>query len=151
MGREDLDIDARIAALEDCARRIAGPLVVVAHSAGTIVVVHWALRTLRAVQGALLVTPPDFERPLPEGYPTQAALRAGGWLPVPRQRLPFPAIVAASRNDPLAAFSRVGELARDWDSELVDVGRVGHLNPASGFGRWPDAERLIARLPAVRT
>ena len=28
-------------------------------------------------------TPPDFERPMPSGYPSLDALRAGGWLPVP--------------------------------------------------------------------
>ena len=71
------------------------------------------------------------------GLPDHRALRAGGWLPVPRERLPFPSIVAASRNDPLARFDRVAGLARDWGSRLVDLGQVGHLNPASGFGEWP--------------
>lgn len=148
LGREDLDIDARVAAIEQAARGIRGPVQVVAHSAGVIAVVHWALRTLQTVQGALLATPPDFERPLPEGYPSLDALRAGGWLPVPRQPLPFPSIVAASRNDPLATFPRVGELARDWGSTLVDLDHVGHLNPASGFGPWPAADALLVRLAA---
>ena len=75
-------------------------------------------------------------------------LEAGGWLPVPRERLPFPSIVAASRNDPLGSFDRVAELARGWGSRLVDLGEVGHLNPASGFGEWPMAETLIAELEA---
>jgi predicted alpha/beta hydrolase family esterase len=146
LGRENLDLEARLDAIEQAAQQIAGPLVIVAHSAGTIMLVHWARRTRRAVQGALLVTPPDFDKPLPAGYPAQAALQDAGWLPVPRQPLPFPAIVAASRNDPLATFSRVGELARDWGCALVDVGHVGHLNPASGFGPWQDADVLLARL-----
>jgi len=73
-------------------------------------------------------------------------LRAGGWLPVPRDRLPFSTIVAASRNDPLGRFERVAELARDWGSKLVDLGNVGHLNPASGYGHWAQAEDLIAEL-----
>ena len=80
---------------------------------------HWARSTRRPVLGALLATPPDFERPMPEGYPTIADLAAGGWLPVPRERLPFPSIVAASRNDPLGSFDRVAGLARDWGSRLV--------------------------------
>ena len=107
---------------------------------------HWARTTRRPVLGALLATPPDFERPMPEGYPTMAALEAGGWLPVPRESLPFPSIVAASQDDPLGAFDRVAELARGWGSRLVDLGAVGHLNPASGFGEWPMAERLISEL-----
>jgi predicted alpha/beta hydrolase family esterase len=67
-------------------------------------------------------------------------------LPVPRDRLPFSTIVAASRNDPLGRFGRVAELARDWGSKLVDLGKVGHLNPASGFGDWTGADSLIAEL-----
>ena len=67
----------------------------------------WAKRTRREIRGALLATPPDFETPMPEGYPTIAALRDAGWLPVPRQRLPFRSLVAASSNDPLGRLERV--------------------------------------------
>jgi predicted alpha/beta hydrolase family esterase len=146
MGRDDLDCAARVEAIERAANLIAGPMVIVAHSGGTLMVAHWARRTRRPVQGALLVTPPDFERPLPEGYPTVQALHDAGWLPVPRRTLPFHSIVAASRNDPLAAFDRVAMLARDWGSELVDLGDVGHLNPASGHGPWPLAAYLVRDL-----
>ena len=40
---------------------------------------------------------------------------------------------------PLGSFDLVAGLARDWGSRLVDLGPVGHLNPASGFGEWPMA------------
>jgi uncharacterized protein len=146
MGREDLDCARRVAAIEQEANAIKGPLLLVAHSGGAIMVVHWAKQTRRAVQGALLATPPDFERAMPAGYPAIDELRAGGWFPVPRDRLPFSTIVAASRNDPLGRFERVAELARDWGSKLVDLGKVGHLNPASGYGDWAGADSLIAEL-----
>jgi len=149
MGRDDLGCSARVAAIERAAQSIEGPIVLVAHSGGCIMVAHWARRTKRAVRGALLATPPDFEKPMPDGYPTIDALRAGGWLPVPRARLAFPSIVATSRNDPLARFSRATALASDWGSEVVDLGHVGHLNPASGYGEWAKAETLIARLGAA--
>ena len=152
MGRDDLDCAARVAAIESAARAVSGPIVIVAHSGGCIMVAHWARATQRAVStsivGALLAAPPDFEQPMPEGYPTLAALRAGGWLPVPRTRLPFRSLVGASRDDPLAGYERVVELARAWGSELLDLGAVGHLNPASGYGEWPMAEALIQRLAA---
>ncbi len=146
MGRADLDCQARVDAIERAANAIDGPMIVVAHSGGVIMVAHWALQTRRPVLGALLATPPDFEQPMPAGYPTMNALRAGGWLPVPRTKLRFPSIVAASRNDPLGRFERVAGLARDWGSQLVDLGEVGHLNPASGYGDWPRADSLIAEL-----
>jgi predicted alpha/beta hydrolase family esterase len=149
MGRTDLDCATRVAALEREAQAIDGPLILVAHSGGCVMVAHWARQTQRVVRGAVLATPPDFERPMPEGYPSVDALRAGGWLPVPRARLPFPSIVAASRNDPLACYDRVAALATAWGAELVDLGEVGHLNPASGFGAWPPAEAFIDALATV--
>jgi predicted alpha/beta hydrolase family esterase len=110
------------------------------------IVVHWAQRHRRALKGALLATPPDFESPLPEGYPTQDALRQNGWMPTPRGRLPFPSIVAASTNDPLGSIERVKDLADAWGSRFVNVGNVGHLNPAAGYGPWPQAEEFIREL-----
>jgi uncharacterized protein len=148
MGREDLDCERRVEAIERSAQNIHGPLVLVAHSGGCIMVAHWARRTTRPVRGALLATPPDFESPMPPGYPTLAHLHASGWLPVPRTPLPFRSIVAISRDDPLGRYERVSELATNWGSETVDLGEVGHLNPSSGFGEWPDAPAFIAQLSA---
>ncbi|BCN57754.1 RBBP9/YdeN family alpha/beta hydrolase [Prescottella equi] len=141
-----LSLDARVAALDDVLTGIDGPIVLVAHSAGVMIAVHWASRHDRPVAGALLATPPDFSTPLPAGYPTLPDLDANGWNPVPRSPLPFPSIVAASRNDPLAEFTAVVDLAHAWGSRLVDLGEVGHLNPASGYGEWPRASELLDEL-----
>lgn len=153
MGKDNLDCAGRVEALQREAAAITGPFLIVAHSGGCLTVVHW-VRTVRraataAVFGALLAVPPDFEQPMPDGYPTFDAMHAAGWLPTPRLRLPFRSIVAASRNDPLSSYDRVAEFARDWGSELVDLGAVGHLNPASGFGPWPQAEAFIRQLAAA--
>jgi hypothetical protein len=40
----------------------------------------------------------------------------------------------------------VRELAADWGSTLVDLGEVGHLNPASGYGRWDRVHALIEQV-----
>jgi len=151
MGRDDLDCATRVAAIEREAQSIEGPLIFVAHSGCVVVMlVQWALQTRRDVQGAsLLATPPDFDQPMPGGYPTLAALDAGGWLPVPREQLPFPSIVAASRNDPLGRIERVAGLALAWGGRFVDLGNVGNLNPASGFGGWPRAFEFIDEFAAA--
>lgn len=150
MGRTGAGLDraARVQAIEREIQAIAGPVVIVAHSGGCPMVAHWAAQTRRPVKGALLATPPELDQPMPEGYPPLQALRDGGWLPVPMQALPFPSIVAASRNDPLARFAQVQQMARAWGSRLVDLGEVGHLNPASGYGEWPRAHEFIAELSA---
>jgi predicted alpha/beta hydrolase family esterase len=112
-------------------------------------VANWALAPTRRIRGALLATPADVENPLPPGYPSYDDLAANGWMPIPRKLLPFRAIVAASRNDPLAQFEKVAGLARSWGAELEDVGDVGHLNPAAGYGPWNGARPLLERLAAV--
>jgi len=146
---DKLSCAARVAAIETEVQRIDGPVVIVAHSAGAIMVAHWAVRSTRPIHGALLAAPADLETPLPPGYPEQETLRAHGWLPIPRGRLPFRSIVAASTNDPLARFDRVAGMAADWGSRLEDIGAAGHLNPASGFGEWPRAMALLEELEGV--
>lgn len=147
LGREDLDCKKRVAAIQRTLVDLCGPVIVVAHSGGVISLAHWAQQHRYAgLVGALLAAPADLEMPLPAGYPSRLDLADNGWLPIPRHPLPFPSVVAVSSNDPLARQSRVEELARDWDSQCVYVGAVGHLNPASGFGEWPQAEMLIELL-----
>lgn len=143
---DKLSCEARIEALDQALARITGPVVLVSHSAGVMITVHWAQHHQREIKGALLAAPPDFETPLPDGYPPLDALRQNGWLPTPRTRLPFPSIVAASTNDPLARIEEVTRLASAWGSRLVDVGAVGHLNPASGYGEWPRAVEFVEEL-----
>ena len=43
----------------------------------------------------------------------------------------------------------LGGLAAAWGSRVHDLGAVGHLNPASGFGEWPGAVALIDQLAAA--
>jgi predicted alpha/beta hydrolase family esterase len=146
LGKEHLVLSDWVAALDRTIIAARRPVVLVAHSAGVMMVAHWAARHLAPVRGAILAAPPDFEKPLPAGYPAMDALEASGWLPTPRALLPFRSFVVASTNDPLGSFAHADRLAREWGGELVDAGDVGHLNPASGHGDWPMADELLDRL-----
>jgi uncharacterized protein len=151
MAQDKLSCTAWVAKLDESLAAIQGPVILVAHSAGVMIVVHWTQGHRRPIAGALLAAPPDLESPLPEGYPTQDILRENGWLPTPRARLPFPTIVGASTNDPLSRYERAEALAQAWGSKLVNLGSVGHLNPVSGYGEWPQAEALIRELAGARS
>jgi predicted alpha/beta hydrolase family esterase len=146
-----LNFSARVAALDAALHEIKGDVILAAHSAGVLMVAHWAQKPTRAIRAALLATPADIENPLPDGYPTLAELTANGWLPIPRGPLPFLSLVVASRNDPLATFDRTHSFALSWGANFADAGNVGHLNPAAGFGRWPAAREFIASLEWATT
>jgi len=141
-----LDCKARIDNIQREIESIDGDIILVAHSAGCLMVAHWAAHHHRPIKGALLAAPPDLNANWPDNYPTPETLREHGWAPLPRTRLPFPSILAASSNDYLASITAATQLAAEWGSKLVNLGEVGHLNPASGFGSWPQAEAFIAEL-----
>ncbi|MGV8917004.1 MAG: RBBP9/YdeN family alpha/beta hydrolase [Pseudomonas sp.] len=143
---DKLDCAARVRAIQQQVQQIQGPIILVAHSAGVLMVAHWAARHSRAIKGALLAAPPDLNAHWPQGYPLPETLRTNGWDPLPKGVLPFRSIVAASTNDHLCSLDAAACLAEGWDSELLNLGAVGHLNPASGHGPWQQAEALILEL-----
>ncbi|WP_257312874.1 RBBP9/YdeN family alpha/beta hydrolase [Geothrix fuzhouensis] len=128
-------VEALDEAIADCTE----PPLLVGHSLGCLVIAHWAEDHDREIKGALLATPVDPERP--EALP---AIR--GFAPIPRVRLPFEAILAASADDAYLSLSRARSLAADWGARFVDLGRCGHLNLASGHGPWPRGEALLTEL-----
>jgi predicted alpha/beta hydrolase family esterase len=117
------------------------PALLVAHSLGCHLVAAWAAHSqhTQRVQAALLVAPPDLER---DDMPPQVCT----WRPIVRQRLPFPAKLLYSDNDPYCAPSRALRLAADWGSKAVDVGAAGHVNGDSGLGDWPAGLVHLTRL-----
>jgi predicted alpha/beta hydrolase family esterase len=116
-----------------------GPVVLAAHSLGCLAIAHCARGRALPIHGALLVAPPDVERP---DFPPVVE----GFAPIPRERLAFPSVVVASRDDPFGDFERTRALAEAWGSRLVDIGAHGHINAEAGFGPWPLGEQLLAEL-----
>jgi predicted alpha/beta hydrolase family esterase len=149
LGRNEPSLEARVTLLDRIVEDVDGPVVIVAHSAGVLVTVHWAATYEgTSVVGALLATPPAFAAELPPEYPSIRRLRDNGWLPIPRRPLPFPSILATSTDDALGNPVRLRAMANAWGSREYSLGAVGHLNRASGFGSWPEATSLIEQLTA---
>ena len=143
---DKLNCARRVARIQTELEKIEGPVILVAHSAGVLMTLHWAMQHQHNIQGALLVAPPDLSQNWPVNYPSPDVLKTEGWSPLPNQKLPFSSIVVASTNDHLATFEAVQHMAKTWGSQLVNAGAVGHLNPAAGFGPWRQAEQLILQL-----
>ncbi len=129
------------ARLEEAVLAATGPLVLVAHSLGCLLVAAWASHSGHTdkVIAALLVAPGDLERDdLRQMIP--------GWAPIVRQRLPFRAHLIAADNDPYCVADRSRALAADWGVPYTDAGPLGHLNSDSGLGDWPEGRALLTDL-----
>jgi predicted alpha/beta hydrolase family esterase len=115
------------------------PVVIVAHSLGVAAAIQAIPRFQKPVAGAFLVAPPDVANP--EIRPRH--LMTFG--PYPRDPLPFPSLLIASRNDPFCAFDVAEDIAAAWGSLFIDAGETGHLNADSGFGPWPEGSMTFAK------
>jgi hypothetical protein len=115
------------------------PWVAVAHSFGCLALAHHlGQRAPRDVPGggiaaALLVAPAD-----PERFGVASAL--------PSQGLGMPGALIASDTDPWMAAANAQRWASVWDLRFVNLGDVGHINVASGFGPLPRALQLTQAL-----
>lgn len=130
-----------LARLDEVVIDAPGPVVLVAHSLGCILVAAWASlsRHTARVRGALLVAPGDVETPdLKEQLP--------GWSPIVRQALPFKSILVGSQNDPYCPVARAQALAQDWGAQWQDLGQAGHINADSSLGVWPHGHALLQTL-----
>ncbi|WP_299758096.1 alpha/beta fold hydrolase [uncultured Pontibacter sp.] len=114
-------------------------VVLVAHSLACIAVAFWAQKYKQAIKGALLVAPADTEA---ASFPEAAA----GFAPIPIAQLPFKSIVVSSSNDEYIAAGRAQQLANAWGSRYVNIGMAGHINSASGYGRWDEGLELLKGL-----
>lgn len=122
-------------AVASCTR----PVILIAHSLGVVAVAHAApLMPEGRVAGAFLVGLPDVElAPLPPAVDPAFA-------PIPRQSLPFPTVLVASRTDPYCTYDRAEDFAAAWGASLTDAGDAGHINTASGHGPWPEGLMRLA-------
>jgi predicted alpha/beta hydrolase family esterase len=114
-------------------------VILVAHSLACATICFWAAKYKRKIKGALLVGPSDTEA---DSYPPGTT----GFTPVPLNKLPFRTIVVMSTNDPYVSTARALLFAEKWNSELVNIGKAGHINVASGYGEWEECLSLLKGL-----
>lgn len=124
LSRWQARLEAELEAAEDGAW-------IVAHSLGCVLTASLAQRpSARRIKGALLVAPADLER-VEQLHPCIVSFGE-----TPLETLPFSSLVVGSLNDPYMDIPSLERHAQAWGSDLLNLGRVGHINIASGFGRW---------------
>jgi predicted alpha/beta hydrolase family esterase len=116
-------------------------LIVVAHSLGCLLAAEWMDENPEAnVLGALFVAPPDLKSP---AAPTEVF---GFRDPLKVGPLGHHGVVVASEDDPYATLDYARQVAAKWGAKIVEVGKRGHINVASGLGRWPEGRQLLTDL-----
>lgn len=123
------------ARLTEAVTRATQPVVLVAHSLGTSLTMRWSFEQrehARKILGAFLVAPTDRDR-----FDARPDSPVRGWGPMILERLPFPAMVMASRNDDRVSFDRAQQFAKAWGANFVDAGNLGHIGSAAKLGLWP--------------
>ncbi len=133
-------LDCWVANVEKALER-EGEAYIVAHSLGCLVAAKLAARSsANRIKAALLVAPcdPELTEELHPGAISFGRLEDG--------RLPFPNVVVGSLNDHYMPIDRLTSTGEKWQANIVNLGMAGHINIASGFGRWSGGYKLLEGL-----
>jgi uncharacterized protein len=117
------DLDRWAASLAMVLRTSNKPVIVVAHSFGCLATIQCAASNPPTLVGALLVAPAD---PVKFGLQNRLA----------SVRLPIPAILIASENDPWMSAEQAAYWSGRWGSDFLNAGKLGHINADSELGDW---------------
>lgn len=139
------EMNSWVERLQETIESIDGPIQLVGHSMGVITILFWAQRykTFK-IDSAVLVAPADSE----SDYLPKEII---GFSSIPTVTLPFPSTLIGSHNDPYMSFDRALHFANRWGSDFVDAGHAGHINIASGYGKWYELLELLETARSKRS
>jgi serine hydrolase len=135
------EVDDWMAALDRGLAACAAPPILIAHSMGCLLSVFWGhlQQPKHSIAGAFLVAPPNFKR---EDFSSSPFSRT------PESRVPFPALVVASTNDPYCPIEVATGMANTWGAGFVSVGARGHISTEPGNGDWQEGHNLLQAFAA---
>ncbi len=130
---ETPELDAWSQRIDEVVRGLDRQPLLVAHSFGCLAAAYAQITLGTPVGATLFVAPADPQRcALPERI-FQERLRQQGFL-------------VASDNDPWMSHERAIAMANAWGVDHTTLKNGGHINVASGHGRWLQGEAIVARM-----
>ena len=117
---------------------------IVAHSFGcltSLAALNEAPEFAQKVKKLILVAPANPKRFGVNGFATDSIGDYQGYFY--GLKAPVPTTMLISENDPWFAFDEVNALAAAWNIKPINLGEVGHINVASGFGPFPEIFNYI--------
>lgn len=127
------DLDKWKAGIRAELNKIDKPVVIIAHSFGTLASASIAAEFPSKIAALFLVAPAD-----PDKFHIAELL--------PQNPLPVPAKIIASSNDPWLTESKAAYWALQWGTDFLRLKDVGHINSESNLGLWPQGIQLLQRL-----
>lgn len=114
---------------------------IIGHSLGCILGAHLSnSRVADQILGAMLVAPCDLNI-VEELHPGKVDFGCQ-----PDWKLKFPTLLIGSDDDHYMPLANLHETADIWGADFATLGSAGHINIASGFGRWPEGYRYFERM-----
>jgi predicted alpha/beta hydrolase family esterase len=127
------DLDKWKAGIRAELNKIDKPVVIIAHSFGTLASASIAAEFPSKIAALFLVAPAD-----PDKFHIAKRL--------PQNPLPVPAKIIASSNDPWLTESKAAYWALQWGTDFLRLKDVGHINSDSNLGLWPQGIQLLQQL-----
>lgn len=115
------------------------PVQVVAHSFGcltTVAAIDQHPELSKKIKKIILVAPANPERFGDQGFARNSTNDYSAYFH--QIKLKIPTVVMISENDPWLNFEDAKRLAKSWNIRPTNLGKVGHINVASGFGAFPE-------------
>lgn len=107
------------------------PVVLIAHSFGTLASASLANDYAAHLAGLFLVAPAD-----PDKFGISDRL--------PASQLVVPTTLISSTNDPWLTAEKAYHLAAQWNAKHVQLNNVGHINSDSHLGEWLEGQEQLA-------
>ena len=124
--------------LGDTIQKLDEDTIIVAHSLGVSTTVIYLTQNQGKipahVKGAFLVSPSDIDNIEVIKH----------FAPMPLEKLPIPAYIVASENDPFVTMERAQFFANAWGAKLINAGKLGHINSVTDLREWEQGRQYLA-------
>ena len=130
--------DDWVTTLGNTIQKLNQDTIIIAHSLGVATTVMYLTQNQSKIpthiKGAFLVSPSDVDN--------IEVIKS--FAPMPLEKLPIPACVVASENDPFVTMERSLFFANAWGVKVYNAGALGHINSDSDLREWEQGRKFLA-------
>ncbi len=125
-------------------QQITGEIEVVAHSFGcltSLAALDQHPELVKKINKLILVAPANPARFGENGFAKDSQQDYSAYFQ--QIKLQVPTVLLISENDPWLSFQDAHVFAKSWKIKPINLGKVGHVNVASGFGPFPAIKQYL--------